>query len=110
MDEEEQQQQLWDSTNNSNSQIVFSLFSGKNDSQLNVGVSIGNQSGANLDNLSLLSQSLVSSIEHLNEFSYFKSDKLKLWMGPDRWKPTTFGANRPNAQVKEHQSLLSVKV
>jgi len=72
---------------------------GNNDSELNIGASIANRTGADLSNLSILSQSLVNSIEQLNEFSYFKSDKLKLWMGPDRWKPTSFGATRPNAQT-----------
>ena len=58
------------------------------------------QSGADLTNLSILSQTLVNSIDQLNEFSYFKSDKLKLWMGPDRWKPLSLGAMRPKtAQV-----------
>ena len=59
------------------------------------------QTGADLTNLSILSQTLVNSIDQLNEFSYFKNDKLKLWMGPDRWKPLSSGAIRPkNAQVR----------
>ena len=80
-------------------------FPGTNDAEINIGASLlSGRNGADLTNLSVLSQTLVNSIDQLDEFSYFKSDKLKLWLGPDHWKPTSLVNLRPKtAQVSRRE-------